>query len=340
MEETGKHPSVSVQALTASLLEEKEKGRLAFILGNGINRYNPSDLSWNALINSIMADCLDNDSSIPSEGISLTELYDMIVLDKIPKCCTDGQNLNREVDKISHDVKARIRSKVKDEVGRKMDYHQWLKKKLTMWDVPVLTTNYDANIESGMKQFVIPSNFYSKGYSDTYLFNVYYADRQIDNTAEENYFKRFAVWHVNGRVNHLRSIRIGMSDYMNLLVATKELLHDRAHLYYVSTEQHQWGMANKEEIDPNYTFTWLNIFYNCSICINGLALNQDESYLRWLLISRKKYLERVGLKDVKGWYVCLSSDLTEGKRFFLEKTGLKVVELYDNRERYETMFEF
>ncbi len=340
MEATGKHSPVSVQALMASLLKEKEKGRLAFILGNGINRYNPNDLSWNALINSIMSDSLGNDSSIPSEGISLTELYDMIVLDKIPKCCTDGQNLNREVEKISHDAKARIRSKVKDEVGRKMDYHQWLQKMLAKWNVPVLTTNYDMNIESGMKQFVIPSKHYTKGYSDTYLFNVYYADRQIDNTVEENYFKHFAVWHINGRVNHLRSIRIGMSDYMNLLVETKDLLHERAHLYYVGTEQHQWGMANKEEIDPNYTFTWLNIFYNCSICINGLALNQDESYLRWLLISRKKYLERVGLKDVKGWYVCLSSDLTEGKRFFLEKTGLKVVELNDNRERYETMFEF
>ena len=45
--------NLTPQALRDSLLEEKEKGRLAFILGNGINRYNPNDLSWNELIKQV-----------------------------------------------------------------------------------------------------------------------------------------------------------------------------------------------------------------------------------------------------------------------------------------------
>lgn len=328
------HQNLTPQALRESLLEEKEKGRLAFILGNGINRYNPNDLSWNELIKQVWSESLEEDASIPSDGISLTELYDMATLNEISKINPEDTDLNRKVKKVADDIKSRIREKVKEMVCQKIDYHEWLQKKLSLWNVPVLTTNYDTKIESGMKQFVIPISL-KKDCPSTYLFNVYYAVKPIDEATEENFFRRFAVWHINGRVNHTRSIRIGISDYMNLLVATKDLLHDKARLYYVGKDQRQWGIKNKE----NYTFTWLNIIYNSSICINGLALNQDESYLRWLLISRRKYLKRVGLNDVKGWYVCHPSDLTEGKRLFLEKTGLKVVEFNDNRERYEKIFE-
>lgn len=328
-----------LEVLKSSLFEEKNKGRLAFILGNGINRYNPNDLSWAALIKQAYAYCLGKDSPIPLEDISLTELYDMVTLDAFAIRSDECKDLNREMARISKNVKGHIRSKIIDIVGRKVDYHDWLQRKFAEWNVPVLTTNYDKNIESGMKQYVIPSSAHAKGFSDSYLFNVYYADKPIDRSSEVNFFNHFAVWHIHGRVNHLRSIRIGLSDYMNLLTATKDWLHNKAHLYNVVTEQTRWGMKSKEKPDPDYAFTWLNIFYNCSICINGLALNQDESYLRWLLISRKKYLERVGLSHLKGWYVCHPSDLTDGKRFFLEKTGLEVVELSDNRERYEAMFE-
>lgn len=319
------------------LLEERKKGRLAFILGNGINRYNPNDLSWDLLIKSVWTNYF-KDASKPASGISLTELYDMISLSAVSNCHSCPDDIGREMQKVQNDVKGRIRAIIKDEVCRKMDYHKWLQERLTEWSVPVLTTNYDTNIEAKLKQFVIPCRLYSKGYSDTYLYNVYYADQEIARESEDEYFKHFSVWHINGRVNHLRSIRIGISDYMNILAKTKELLHDKALLYNVRANQLSWGITTTGERNPDYSFTWLNIFYNSSICINGLALNEDETYLRWLLISRKKYLERVGLKDIKGWYVCNSNDLNDGKRFFLENVGLKIVECDDNRERYEKMF--
>lgn len=333
------NPEYALQDFQGELLAEKDKGQLAFILGNGINRYNPNDLSWNALIARVWAKYFKKDSVIPLEGISLTELYDMITINAVSTHDCHGKDRNREMQKAIEEIKKDIRGIVKEDVCRKMDYHKWLQDRLTEWNVPVLTTNYDANIETKLKQFVIPSSLYSKGYSDAYLFNVYYADKPIDGTIENEYYKHFAVWHINGRVNHLRSIRIGMSDYMNLLVATKDILHKKAHLYNVSSEQRKWGMTSDGEIDPTYTFTWLNIFYNSSICINGLGLNQDESFLRWLLISRRKYIERIGLEDVKGWYICHSSDLSNAKRLFLDNVGLKIVPLDDSRDRYEKIFE-
>ena len=291
------------------------------------------------MIKSIGAEHFDKDFSFDCQGITLTELYDIISIKDFEKFDDLYDNHNRKSRKIQDDTKRKIRISIKKAVCRKLDYHDWLQKRLAEWNVPVLTTNYDTNIEAKMKQFVIPSELYSKGFSDTYLFNVYYACKQIEAKDEAEYFKHFSVWHINGRINYLKSIRVGLSDYMNLLVHTKDLLHDKAKLYYVCKDQPKWGMTKDGATNQCYTFTWLNIFYNSSICINGLGLNQDESYLRWLLISRKKYIERTEQKDLKGWYVCHPTDLTDGKRLFLESVGLKVVELTENRKRYEELFE-
>lgn len=152
------HRNLTPQALREHLLEEKEKGRLAFILGNGINRYNPNDLSWNGLIKQVWSDCYEEGISIPSDGISLTELYDMVTLNEISKINPEDTDLNRKIKKVADNIKSRIRERVKEMVCQKIDYHEWLQKRLAKWNVPVLTTNYDTNIESGMKQFVIPIN--------------------------------------------------------------------------------------------------------------------------------------------------------------------------------------
>ena len=328
-----------IQDLQADLAKEKKLGRLAFVLGNGINRYNPNDVSWESLLKKIWSVYFDGNFPFSSDSITLPELYDLISI-KVDAIPSDQDNdRNKKMQKVLTDVKAKIRFSIKEEVCRRINYHKWLQEKLSEWDVPVLTTNYDANIEEKMKQYVIPSKLYANGFSDTYLFNVYYASKQIKASDEDEYFKHFAVWHINGRINHLRSIRIGMSDYMNLMTTTKDILHNRAHLYNVKEGQYKWGMIGAADKEPTYTFTWLNIIYNSSICINGLALGSEESYLRWLLISRKKYLDRVGLKEVRGWYICRSSDMTDSKRFFFELVGLKVVELGDFKECYEKIFE-
>lgn len=63
--------------------------------------------------------------------------------------------------------------------------------------------------------------------------------------------------------------------------------------------------------------------FNCSLCIIGLALDEDETFLRWLLIERKKYFRSFHGREHKGWYIYQKDEpFPEGKRLFMEGVGL------------------
>ncbi len=326
--------SMSLAQLQCALAEAKACHRLAFVLGNGINRYSQTTgISWGSLIDSLYKSHLPNDTSILhreeyQEDVSLPEWFDIL-------CMKTNTEDTEAISQYKKEICKEFKSK-----GR--HYCQWLQQKLEAHQVPVLTTNYDDNIEDKLKQHIIKNDklYSGRGYSETYPFGEYYSKKEIP---EGEYSRHFAVWHIHGRINRYKSIRLGISDYMNLLQYTKNYLQEHARLYNVKGAGDEWGVVKyvDKEKDPQYSFTWLNIFYNSSICINGLGLEPNETYLRWLLISRKKYLTRIGLdNDVKGWYVCHEDDITPGKRFFLENVGLEVVVLNDYKERYEDLFDF
>ena len=81
---------------------EKNKNDIAFVAGNGVNRYpdNPNALSWDNLLiklwNKVSSDKI---SSIP-KGISLTEFYDILELENKEKI-----NLQKEVAGFMEDWK-------------------------------------------------------------------------------------------------------------------------------------------------------------------------------------------------------------------------------------------
>lgn len=174
--------------------------------------------------------------------------------------------------------------------------------------------------------------------SETYPLGEYYATQKF--MSEEDIYKNFAVWHIHGTINHIRSLRLGTADYMGLLTYVRDYLKDVANMYNVTKEHQEWGIKdNARNKNEKYQPTWLNIFYNCSLCINGLGLEPTETFLRWLLISRKKYLDRIG-SDAKGWYICSLKDLDEGKMYFLQNVGFKIVIIENNEVRYNKLFDF
>ena len=65
--------------------------------------------------------------------------------------------------------------------------------------------------------------------------------------------------------------------------------------------------------------SWLHIFFNKSLFIVGLGLEESETFLRWLLIERAKYFRKFHNKKHKGWFITKSnkSDKNrEGRRLF------------------------
>lgn len=201
------------------------------------------------------------------------------------------------------------------------------------WNIPVLTMNFDSNIEGGLKKTILkhPVQDLQKGFTSYYPWNVVYSDKYINAT---NFYNIFGVWHINGMLTYRDSIRLGLSDYMGQVERARNMIN---------------GMNSKDKDDTfsgkymnrwkGYN-TWLHILFNKDLCIVGLSLDINENFLRWLLIERQKYYKKFSEKGVsshKGWYIHSREDgvISEGKKLFLSSVGLEVLEFDSYEEIYD-----
>ena len=80
---------------------------------------------------------------------------------------------------------------------------------------------------------------------------------------------------------------------------------------------------------------WLHIIFTKNLFIFGLKLEENEVFLRWLLIQRAKY-SKLYHRELKGWYV--DTDIEAGKKFFLEKVGINTINLQDSQD-FKNLYE-
>lgn len=190
-------------------------------------------------------------------------------------------------------------------------------------NVPILTTNFDTYISDsvGAKRFINDLGGHNYKFTDFYPWNVYYSTDKLNGNILDN----FGIWHINGMTDYPRSIRLGLSDYMGCVERARGMIQgNNLNEYFTGKQQSYWKGYN----------TWLHIIFNRNLFIFGLALEQNEVFLRWLLIQRLKY-SRLYNRNLHGWYV--GKDIDDGKRYFLEFLGFKVIELLEFDELYNTL---
>lgn len=190
-------------------------------------------------------------------------------------------------------------------------------------NVPILTTNFDTYMSDsvGAKRFINDLGEHHYKFTDFYPWNVYYSTEKL----KENILDNFGIWHINGMTDYPRSIRLGLSDYMGCVERSRGMIQgNNLNEYFAGKQQYSWKGYN----------TWLHILFNRNLFIFGLALEQNEVFLRWLLIQRSKY-SRLYNRDLHGWYV--GRDIAEGKKYFLEFLGFKVIELSEFDELYNAL---
>lgn len=286
---------------------KRNKYQLAFICGNGINRYaygETQNCSWNDMLlciwQKISTKTLTN---IPS-GITLTEFYDVMEFE-------------------SGDIET-LRLKVVEylEKWKPLPYHEWLQNKFIDWNIPLLTTNFDRNLDAGLRIYKFTNA--KTGFTDFYPWNVYFSKKELSSP-----LNGFGIWHINGMVGYRRSIRLSLSEYTGLSARVRSYLHkdERLDDFYLKNTN-EW----------NGYQTWLHIIFNSSLCIFGLALDENETFLRWLLIERAKYFKKYPDRKKEGWYISMRNELTEGKRFLLKNLGFEIVALNTYKDIYENIF--
>lgn len=296
----------NITKATEILKEHSQKKELAFILGNGINRYRSanSNISWNKMLLDVWNAISIKTLSDIDKGITMTEFYNIMEFE------ADAKEVRNKTVEI---VKSWIPSA----------YEEKLKKRLIEINCPVLTTNFDSNIEKGLTRYTMD---FKAGFSDFYPWNVYFSNRELADPLDG-----FGVWHINGMVDYPRSLRLSLSEYINLTTRARNYIHKGDAI----------DNFDKKNITKwNGYHTWLHLIFNSNLIIIGLALDEQETFLRWLLIERAKYFKKFKDRKKKGWYVsCQKETISQGKKMFLDYLGFEIINLPDYQFIYENLLQ-
>ncbi|SDS20990.1 hypothetical protein SAMN04515667_1659 [Formosa sp. Hel1_31_208] len=236
-------------------------------------------------------------------GISSTEFYDVLELEN-----TRDLNLQKEVTKIMNH-------------WAPFKHHQLIIDKIRTLNAPILTTNFEETFARTFDYQLLRTD--SKGFTDFYPWTTYHGEASFELPTQG-----FGLWYINGMIHYHRSIRLGLSHYMGSVERARNLLHK-------GNEERLFSEKNSERWSGYKT--WLHIIFNKSLFIFGLGLEENETFLRWLLIERIKYFKIYPDRRHKGWYIHKPSNngLDEGKKFFLERVGFEVIEVDDYADIYE-----
>jgi hypothetical protein len=281
--------------------------KLAFLIGNGINRYyNSSACSWEDLLINLWDKHAFGTQSFVPKGIAFTEFYDALEL--------QGYRDKSFPASLRKDVVNQIRAWAGD------DKQNLILNKIRSIDAPIMTLNFDALIPQSMS--LKPYQLKHFNSNDFYPWDKYYSDSALESAIEG-----FGVWYINGMLRHQRSIKLGLSHYMGNVDKARPLIQ-------------QVIARGPGKITPKSAFanSWLNILFSKDLFIFGAGLNESEIFLRWMLIQRAKYYRRFPDEKRKGWYVAPlegTSSSDSGKRFFLQSVGFEVLSV----PTYESLYE-
>ena len=282
------------------------KSDLALVIGNGINRYNNSNAknSWDAILLGLASRYNVIQENQKLEGISQTEIFDLLQLKK-PASAKQQKSLQEEFC-------------AGMEEWQVFQHHQrivhWARENAT----PILTTNFDTVLSRAGDCRLLPEKL-TTSFTDYYPWSRYFGNMGLSNPLDG-----FGIWHINGMQRYRRSIRLGLTDYMGSVERVRGWMHKSSEgPLFSGKDAHDWPGVS----------TWLNIVFNKPLLIFGLGLEENEVFLRWLLIERARYFKKFPDRSRKGWYI-YNSDEKMGKLFFLKQLGIKTVKANGYDEVY------
>lgn len=274
-----------------------------FVIGNGINRYNYSE----------------DGPDISWEGI-LKQIYRELVANSylaIEKGISLPEFYNVLELLAGESVKSTLQERFASLLNfEPQNHHLNIVKEIRDRQCQILTTNFDSSIENAalasMYRYRVEG---LRLLSDYYPWDSYYS-------TEENLdpFNSFSIWHMQGQKKYKRSIKLGFDQYISSI--------NKAGKYRL-----------KQEGDLRYR-TWLDLFFNKDLVIFGLGLEEQELFIRHLLMERAKRFKRKPELKKRAFYVNHDAiDKTNnGKKFFLNAVGVEYVD-FIGKNGYEEFYE-
>jgi len=271
------------------------RSNIALVVGNGINLYGDakSTNSWHDLLVTLAKKNLPSSLREVPSGVALTEYYDVLDL-KSKNSISKQAPLQQQFCDLMTSWKF-------------YDHHQRIVKWAKNNDCPILTTNFERVLSDAAGCTLRRTR---KGsFTDYYPWESYYSSKDIADPSNE-----FGIWHINGMQHYRRSVRLGLSHYMGSVERARGWLHK-------GNERRLFSGKNVRGWDG--ADTWLHIIFNTPLLIFGLGLENNEVFLRWLLIERARYFKKFPDRKKEAWYVSTGETNSEGKKFFLDGVGVK-----------------
>ena len=273
-------------------LLEANRNDLALVIGNGINRFEApaATNSWEGLLQTLARAHIDPAHGPVPHGVSPTEFYDIV--DLAIGRGAGAPKLQAEFCKLMAGWKP-------------LPQHAWTMAWAQRWAVPVLTTNFEATLAQACA-----ATLRRCGTERGTAFYPWFKCFSTQDVADP--LDAFAIWHVNGFQQYRQSIRLGLADYMGSVDKARGWIYSSGTRLFGAADPRKWAGA----------LSWLQVFLHKPLLFAGLGLEQDEVFLRWLLIERARYFNRFAERRRAGWYVHAGA-IDPGKAFFLRGVGIE-----------------
>ena len=309
---------------------ESNSLNLAFIIGNGIN-FNAFNgrgmaLGWENILINLWNICMMpkiEDNKIPI-GITYTEFYELI-----------AQRVDEKI------LKQKIIDIINNPRFAPNDRHKAFLKFARELNVPVLTTNYDNKLaENSHKIIIRRKNDYGvqhgRNFTRLYPWDVVYTtldtrQKRYSDSELMEIMNGFGIWHINGMIDYPSSLKLSLSEYTRLAKRALDYINSAVEnipeAKYMSKQSLGWDGAN----------TWLHHIFNRDLFIFGLGLDEQETFLRWILLKRQEYNLKYRNCQLRGWYLTCEKETKQfpGKKLFLEYLGIKTISVKDYIEMYD-----
>ena len=271
---------------------------IALVIGNGINRYRTikGGNSWDELLGDLARIYLDPLHLEIPRGVSLTEFYDILELAALR--INNNENIQQQFCELMA-------------YWQYQEQHKYIAEWASYYNVPILTTNFEGTIGQSVNCELHRIGL--TGFTRFYPWDSYYGLQNLQSPCDG-----FAVWHINGMQHYQHSVRLGLTHYMGSVQRARQWIHNEPNRLVAGINDNTWRGAS----------TWLQIFFQKPLLIFGLGLNEDEVFLRWLLVERAKYFYAFPEKLKKAWYV-YSGNENNGKLLFLNAVGVTPVAVPD-----------
>lgn len=282
---------------------QKNRENIALVVGNGINLYGAASTtnSWQDLLITLAKENLPSSLRDVPQGVTLTEFYD--VLDLKSNHSSSTIPLSQQFCDLMTSWKF-------------FEHHQ----RIVQWAIsnnsPILTTNFEQVLSDAGNCTLRRTK--KDGFTDYYPWDCYYSNKDVSDPSRE-----FGIWHINGMQHYRRSVRLGLSHYMGSVERARNWFHKGVKVSLFSGKNTQaWSGGD----------TWLHIVFNTPLLIFGLGLEENEVFLRWLLIERARYFKIFPDKRKDAWYVSTGGRDSDGKKFFLDGVGVTHIDVgsYDD----------